>query len=130
MLWLFQVSVWALAVDKPLIILLRTDSVAFTIGLTPILAVPITLTLFGTLLMLIVKPLESNTIVVKEDMGVYDPDKGIGIMIAEDYKFKDEVMEIFGFSNRADHEYRRLRRSAVYKFTDFLNLLVVQAKGE
>lgn len=39
-------------------------------------------------------------------------------------KCQDELVDLLCFNNRDDHEFRRLRRSAVYKFADFLNLIV------
>jgi len=40
------------------------------------------------------------------------------------HKYQDEVAELLRFNNRDDHEFRKLKRSAVYKFADFLNLVV------
>ncbi len=39
-------------------------------------------------------------------------------------KYQDELVDLLGFDSRDNHEFRRLRRSAVYKFADFLNLVV------
>jgi len=39
-------------------------------------------------------------------------------------KYDKEIVDLLGFSNRDSKEYRRLKRSAIYKFADFLSLLV------
>ena len=39
-------------------------------------------------------------------------------------KYDDELADLFGFISRYSNEYKKLKRSAIYKFADFLNLLV------
>jgi len=39
-------------------------------------------------------------------------------------RYENELMEILGFYNTDSNEFRKLKKSAVYKFADFLNLLV------
>jgi len=39
-------------------------------------------------------------------------------------KYEDEIIDLLGFDSRDSTEFRRLKRSAVYKFADFLNLVV------
>lgn len=39
-------------------------------------------------------------------------------------KFQDELVDLLGFNNRDNHEFRRIRRSAIYKFADLLDLVV------
>ena len=39
-------------------------------------------------------------------------------------KYEDELVEILGFNNSDSSEFRKLKRSAIYKFADFLGLLV------
>lgn len=40
------------------------------------------------------------------------------------HKYQDELVDLLGFCNRDDHRFRRLRKSAIYKFADFFNLVV------
>ena len=40
------------------------------------------------------------------------------------HKYEDEIVDLLGFNNSDSNEFKRLKRSAVYKFADFLNLLV------
>lgn len=40
------------------------------------------------------------------------------------HKYEDELVDLLGFNNRDSNEFRKLRRSAIYKFADFLNLVV------
>jgi len=44
-------------------------------------------------------------------------------------KSQDELVDLLGFSNFECREFRRFRKSAIYKIADFLNL-IVKAKGE
>ena len=39
-------------------------------------------------------------------------------------KYDDELVDSFGFISRYSNEYKKLKRSAIYKFADFLNLVV------
>lgn len=39
-------------------------------------------------------------------------------------KYEDEIVDLLGFNDSNTKEFRRLKRSAIYKFADFLNLLV------
>jgi len=39
-------------------------------------------------------------------------------------KYEDEIVDLLGFNNNASMEFKRLKRSAIYKFADFLSLLV------
>ena len=39
-------------------------------------------------------------------------------------KYEDELVDLLGFDTIDSREYRQLKRSAVYKFADFLNLIV------
>jgi len=39
-------------------------------------------------------------------------------------KYEDEIIDLLGFNNRDSNEFKRLKRSAIYKFADFLSLLV------
>jgi len=45
-------------------------------------------------------------------------------------KYEDEIIDLLGFNNRDTNEFKRLKRSAVYKFADFLNLLVEKKRGK
>lgn len=38
-------------------------------------------------------------------------------------KYEDEIVDLLGFNNSDSNEFKKLKRSAVYKFADFLNLL-------
>ena len=42
-------------------------------------------------------------------------------------KYEDEIVDLLGFNNSDSNEFKRLKRSAVYKFADFFNLLVESA---
>ena len=37
---------------------------------------------------------------------------------------QDELANLLGFTSRDDHEFRRLRKSAIFKFADFMDLVV------
>ena len=39
-------------------------------------------------------------------------------------KYEDEIIDLLGFNNSDSNEFKKIKRSAVYKFADFLNLLV------
>jgi len=39
-------------------------------------------------------------------------------------KYEDEIFDLLEVSNRDSKEFRKLKRSAIYKFADFLNLVV------
>jgi len=39
-------------------------------------------------------------------------------------KYEDEIVELLGFTSSDSNEFKRLKRSAIYKFADFLSLLV------
>ena len=39
-------------------------------------------------------------------------------------KYEDEIVDLLGFNNSDSNEFKRLKRSAIYKFADFLSLLV------
>jgi len=41
-------------------------------------------------------------------------------------KYEYELIDLLGFSSNDSREFRKLKRSAVYKFADFLNLIVVK----
>jgi len=38
-------------------------------------------------------------------------------------KYEDEIVDLLGFNNSDSNEFKRLKRSAIYKFADFLSLL-------
>lgn len=38
-------------------------------------------------------------------------------------KYEDEIVDLLGFNNSDSNEFKKLKRSAIYKFADFLNLL-------
>jgi len=40
------------------------------------------------------------------------------------HKYEDEIVDLLGFNNTDSREFKRLKRSAVYKFADFLSLVV------
>jgi len=40
------------------------------------------------------------------------------------HKYEDEIVDLLGFNNSDSNEFRVLKRSAIYKFADFLSLLV------
>ena len=40
------------------------------------------------------------------------------------HKYEDEIVDLLGFSNSDSREFKKLKRSAVYKFADFLSLVV------
>ena len=44
-------------------------------------------------------------------------------------KSDDELVDLFGFNSSDSNEFRNLKRSAVYKFADFLNLVVEKDYG-
>jgi len=39
-------------------------------------------------------------------------------------KYEDEIVELLDFDSSDSNEFRKLKKSAIYKFADFLNLLV------
>lgn len=39
-------------------------------------------------------------------------------------KYEDEIVDLLGFNNSDSNEFKRLKKSAIYKFADFLSLLV------
>lgn len=39
-------------------------------------------------------------------------------------KYEDELVDMLGFDSSDSNEFRKLKRSAIYKFADFLNLVV------
>ena len=39
-------------------------------------------------------------------------------------KYEDEIVDLLGFNNSDSNEFKKLKRSAIYKFADFLSLLV------
>jgi len=39
-------------------------------------------------------------------------------------KYEDEIVDLLGYYNTDSNDFRKLKRSAIYKFADFLNLLV------
>ena len=40
------------------------------------------------------------------------------------HKYEDEIIDLLGFHTSDSLEFKKLKRSAVYKFADFLNLVV------
>jgi len=45
-------------------------------------------------------------------------------------KYEDEIVDLLGFNNSDSNEFKRLKRSAIFKFADFLSILVEKKKGE
>jgi len=43
------------------------------------------------------------------------------------HKYEDEIIELLGFASRDNKEFRKLKKSAVYKFADVLDLVVEKA---
>ena len=43
-------------------------------------------------------------------------------------KYEDEIVDLLGFSNSDSNEFKKLKKSAIYKFADFLSLLVEKAE--
>jgi len=39
-------------------------------------------------------------------------------------KYEDEIVDLLGFGNSDSREFKKLKKSAIYKFADFLSLLV------
>ena len=39
-------------------------------------------------------------------------------------KYEDEIVDLLGFNNSDSNEFKKLKKSAIFKFADFLNLLV------
>jgi len=39
-------------------------------------------------------------------------------------KYEDEIVDLLGFNNSDSNEFKKLKKSAIYKFADFLCLLV------
>jgi len=44
-------------------------------------------------------------------------------------KYEDEIVELLGFNSSDSNEFKRLKRSTIYKFADFLNLIVEKIRG-
>jgi len=42
------------------------------------------------------------------------------------HKYEDEIIDLLGFSSVDSNEFRKLKRSAIYKMADFLNLVVMK----
>ena len=45
-------------------------------------------------------------------------------------KYEDEIVDLLGFNNADSNEFKKLKRSAIYKFADFLNLVVENKQGK
>ena len=45
-------------------------------------------------------------------------------------KYEEELIDLLGFCGIGDYEFIKLKRSAIYKFADFLNLVVEKNKGD
>jgi len=45
-------------------------------------------------------------------------------------KYEDEIIDLLGFNNTDSNEFKRLKRSAIYKFADFLSILVENVENE
>jgi len=45
-------------------------------------------------------------------------------------KYEDEILDLLGFNTRDNIEYKKLKKSAVYKFADFLSLLVEKVEKQ
>jgi len=45
-------------------------------------------------------------------------------------KYEDEIVDLLGFNNSDSNEFKKLKRSAIYKFADFLSILVEKKTGE
>jgi len=43
-------------------------------------------------------------------------------------KYEDEIVDLLGFNNSDSNEFKKLKRSAIYKFADFLSILVENAE--
>jgi len=41
-------------------------------------------------------------------------------------KYENEIVDLLGFNNSDSNEFKQLKRSAIYKFADFLNLLATK----
>ena len=39
-------------------------------------------------------------------------------------KYNDEILDLLGFNSRDNVEFKKIKRNAIYKFADFLSLLV------
>ena len=44
------------------------------------------------------------------------------------HKYEDEIISLFGLSSNDSREFRKLKKSAIYKFADFLDLVVEKGK--
>ena len=44
-------------------------------------------------------------------------------------RYEDEIVDLLSFNSSDSNEFRKLKRSAIYKFADFLNLLVEKTEG-
>jgi len=42
-------------------------------------------------------------------------------------KYEDEIVDLLGFASSDSNEFRKLKRSAIYKFADFFGLLELEA---
>lgn len=42
------------------------------------------------------------------------------------HKYEDEIVALLGFGSSDSNEFRKLKRSAIYKFADFFDLLVIE----
>lgn len=40
------------------------------------------------------------------------------------HKYEEELVDLLGFTSSDSNEFRKLKRSAIYKFADFLNLII------
>lgn len=45
-------------------------------------------------------------------------------------KYEDEILDLLGFNTRDNIEFKKLKRSAIYKFADFLSLVVEKKQGD
>ena len=43
-------------------------------------------------------------------------------------KYEDEIVDSLGFTNSESYDFIKLKKSAIYKFADFLNLVVTKEK--
>ena len=45
-------------------------------------------------------------------------------------KYEAQIVDLLGFNNSDSNEFKKLKRSAIFKFADFLNLLVETKQGK
>lgn len=45
-------------------------------------------------------------------------------------KYEDEIVDVLGFNNSDSRAFKKLKRSAIYKFADFLSILVQKKRGQ